>query len=144
MIVLPYPVSANRYWRNFRGRMVRSAAAVAYREEVAEIATRHCVTLHDGPVRVTLRLLPPMPQDWAKRLKKLGPCESVLGLRRLDLDNAMKVALDALQGVAYHNDKQITTLSVGLGMAVPDGGVSATVEDDALWRKEIESEVPFR
>lgn len=39
---LSYPVSANRYWRTFKNRVVRSAEANAYRREVAWPAP-HCL-----------------------------------------------------------------------------------------------------
>lgn len=141
-MLLPYPPSANRYYRSFRGRMVRSSAAVAYRETVERIANENGVRLHEGPVKVTIRLLPPKPQDWLKRLKRVGVSDSLLGVRRIDLDNALKVALDALQGIAYLNDRQITTLRVSLGMAVECGGVLATVDEDKEWLAEMDRALP--
>lgn len=126
---LPYPPSANRYYRNFRGRMVRSAAANAYRGEVQHAAEQGGVTLHTGPVKLSLELLPPTPKDWHKRVKRDGAL-AVLSVRRIDLDNALKVVLDALQGIAYENDRQITNLFVGLGTVTTDGGVDVIIEED--------------
>ncbi|CAB4197127.1 Rus Holliday junction resolvase, partial [uncultured Caudovirales phage] len=87
--------------------MVRSSAANAYRKEVQETAVNSGLSLRTGPVRVSLELLPPTPKDWQKRVTKSGVL-AVLSVRRIDLDNALKVVLDALQGVAYENDNQIT------------------------------------
>lgn len=36
--VLPYPVSTNRYWRNFRGYTVRSKEANQYKEIVKALS----------------------------------------------------------------------------------------------------------
>lgn len=127
--MLPYPPSSNRYYRNFRGRMVRSAAANKYRKTVEQIARENGIELLTGAVKVELKLLPPAPQDWNKRIKKHGPA-AVLSVRRIDLDNALKVVLDSLQGIGYENDKQITNLFVTLGDVVHDGGVQVSIEED--------------
>ena len=130
MLYLPYPISTNRYWRTFRGRTIRSAEAVAYKEQVAEIALESGMKIHPGCVRVDMLLHPALPKDWEKRQKK-DPLW-LLSVRRIDLDNAMKVAIDALQGIAFENDRQITSLSIGLGHAVMDGALSVRVYHDLV------------
>lgn len=89
-ITLPTPVSANRYWRNFRGRMVVSAEAKAYKEQVAWIARAAGVEMLTGDVSVTMRVY---------RQAKRG-----------DLDNSLKVSLDSLIGIAYADDSQIVRI----------------------------------
>lgn len=135
MLMLPYPISTNRYWRTFRNRMVRSKEAMEFKDEVAARAVAAGMELHTGSVAVTMTLCPPRPQDWMKREKREPLWE--LGVRRIDLDNAQKVALDALQGIAYENDRQITSLSIGLGQPIEDGGLIVTVEDDLLWKEAV-------
>lgn len=132
VVNLPYPPSTNRYWRSFRGRMVRSKVAVDYKNEVQLIAMDAGMTLNTGSVFVTMTLCPALPKDWAKRANK-DP-NWALGVRRIDLDNAQKVALDALQGIAYENDRQITKLSISLGQPRPDGMLSVCVQSDCKWR----------
>lgn len=131
MLLLPYPISTNRYWRTFRGRMVRSSLALAYKDLVQEAASDYGLTLLDCPVSVEMVLHPPRPKDWEKRERR-DP-RWVLGVRRIDIDNAQKVAIDALQGVAYENDKQITNLSICLGNAIEDGGLSVCIAPDITW-----------
>ncbi len=116
MILLPYPPSANRYWRTFRGRHVRSADAVQYRGEVMSRANIYGLHLLVCPVRVRVTLHP--------KLTLKGAASRT----RIDLDNCCKVVLDALQGVAYDNDKQIEDLHLLLGPAMSDGGLSVHVE----------------
>jgi len=89
-ITLPVPPSANRYWRNFRGRMVVSAEARAYKEQAAWIAKAAGMEPVAGDVSVTLRVY---------RQAKRG-----------DLDNSIKVSLDSLNGVAYSDDSQIVRI----------------------------------
>jgi crossover junction endodeoxyribonuclease RusA len=129
----PYPPSVNRYWRSFRGRMVRSSVAVAYKEEVQRIASLSGLKLHEGPVSVEMTLHPPRPKDWAKRMKQ--DAHWALNVRRIDLDNAQKVVLDALQGIAYENDRQITAISISLGVPLEGGGLTLSVEPDTVWRR---------
>lgn len=91
MIELPFPPSANRYWRNFRGRIVKSDEARQYQTNARWIA--RCAGMHEpitGKVAISLRVYRPA--------------------QRGDLDNRIKVLLDALQGVAYEDDKQIVEL----------------------------------
>lgn len=112
---LRYPISANRYWRNFRGRMVRSAEANAYRRHVADVASQIDVEVMASQVEVEIELLP--------KLTLSGAASGVI----LDLDNALKVALDALQGVAYTNDKQVRRIAAQYGEPVKNGGLRVRV-----------------
>ena len=89
-IVLPYPPSANRYWRNVNGRIVVSADAKAYKSGVWLQAQHAHLHPFAGPVAVYVH---------AYRPRKVG-----------DLDNANKVLLDALCGIAYQDDAQIVEL----------------------------------
>lgn len=130
MLMLPYPPSTNRYWRSFRGRMVRSKVAVDYKEAIQQMAIDAGFELRVGCVAVDMLLHPVLPKDWEKRQKK--DAEWLLSVRRIDIDNAMKVALDALQGIAYENDRQVTRLSIALGHAVIDGGLSVKVNGDQI------------
>lgn len=135
MMMLPYPVSGNRYWRNFRGRMTRSSEALAYRDEVQAIASECLTTCLQGCVEVKLVLHPRMPKDWARRLRR-DP-HAVLLVSRMDLDNAQKVALDALQGIAFSNDRQITSLSIRLGQPMEGGGLGVRVSPDEFWESPV-------
>jgi len=85
---LPVPPSANRYWRIYRNRMVVTEEARAYKEEVA-LLLRGAIPL-GGNVSVNLSVFRPA--------------------KRGDLDNYNKVLFDALQGLTYTNDNQITEI----------------------------------
>lgn len=111
-LTLPTPVSANRYWRSFvpRGKsraiVVVSDEAKAYREEVAWRARLAGVTPLQGRVVLELRLYPQRPQDWAKRAQR-DPDNWADTVQRMDVGNCEKVVGDALNGIAYHDDKQV-------------------------------------
>lgn len=90
ILELPYPPSANRYWRNYRGRMVKSDEARKYQTGAGWCARAAGAQLIDGDVALELRLFRPQ--------------------RRGDLDNRIKAVLDALNGVLYKDDKQVVEL----------------------------------
>ena len=96
---------------------MRSSEADKYRGAVSFYARTAGLTARiEGPVRVCATLHP-------KRTKK-GEASKT----RLDLDNCVKVLLDALQGVAYDNDRQVEDLRILLGGPVEGGGISVIVE----------------
>lgn len=116
VLTLPYPVSANRYWRTFlpkghsRPVTIPSDEAKAYRESVKWEASRRGIsTPIMGRVRIGIELFPKRPQDWAKRAAK-DPQTWDDTVQCVDLDNANKVLLDALKGVAIEDDKWVREL----------------------------------
>jgi crossover junction endodeoxyribonuclease RusA len=114
---------------------VRSKEAEQYRQEVQEIASEYLTDCLEGCVAVRLVLHPKMPKDWERRLKK-DP-QAVLSVSRMDLDNAQKVALDALQGIGFVNDRQITDLSIRLGQPLEGGGLAVRLMPDEFWESPV-------
>lgn len=112
---LPYPISANRYWRavtiggrNERARqiMVPTKEAKAYKEECSWIAVRAGLSQPlDWRFELEIDLYPGLPKDWASRAKKDPYWDD--GVLCMDLGNCEKVLADALQGVLYTDDKWI-------------------------------------
>lgn len=126
-LTLPEPPSANRYWRVFKGRVVKSKAAREYAKAVKAAAKK---VLGDGPedysawngsesyfgtsrapftgpVIVTIH--------WC-RAKKMG-----------DLANREKVVCDAVQGLLYVDDKQICELHMYRHESPRRGSLTITV-----------------
>jgi len=111
---LPYPPSTNVYWRTFRGRTVPSKAATDYKKTVRTIL-EHAVASEDN-VLVDVTLLPKLTQK--------GVASKVC----IDLDNCLKVLLDALQGLVIADDKQVKEIHARYGEPVCDGGVTITIQ----------------
>ncbi|HEV2540220.1 MAG TPA: RusA family crossover junction endodeoxyribonuclease [Frateuria sp.] len=141
-LVLPYPVSANRYWRSFvprggsRAIVCVSDEAKAYKREVAQLAAlagiREPIA---GRVRVDIRLFPNRPKDYAKRARK-DPDGWADTVQCLDLDNARKVLNDALKGIAFEDDKWIKADS-GAICEPDEHGARVVVEITPIVRKAI-------
>lgn len=86
-VTIPYPPSANRYWRMFRGRMVPSSDAKAYKTGVK--------------LKLMAAGFRPKPGEVSVRVDIYRPA------KRGDLDNCLKVLLDSLSGVVWVDDSQI-------------------------------------
>lgn len=113
-ITLPFPPSANRYWRTaVRGSFVNtyvSAEAKDYKEKVGWLCRAAGIkTPIAGRVAITVKLYPARPQDWAKRQRTQGPTWDDT-VRCIDLDNANKVLLDSLKGIAIEDDRWVRSL----------------------------------
>lgn len=124
-LVLPYPVSANRYWRSFvpkghrRAIVTLSDEAKAYKAEVR----KWCLLAGmrqplEQRVAVEYTLYPKRPQDWARRARK-DPDGWADTVQSLDLDNCAKVLLDALKGLAFDDDRRVWEIHAR--RAEPDG-----------------------
>lgn len=122
-VTLPWPVSANVYWRT---RVVKgvamtyvSAEAKEYKRAVDRLlAAAGFQNPILGRVAVALTLYPHRPQDWQKRQRKFGAAWDD-GVRSIDLDNAIKVTLDALKGIAFEDDVWVRRITAE--RAEPDG-----------------------
>ncbi len=114
--VLPYPISANRYWRNFRGRAVVSSEAREYKALASALATTVGVQPVAGKVALALTLHPRKPKR-----------KSSADVRCMDLDNALMVAIDALNGVAFVDDSQVVDLRITRGEPVDLGALVVEV-----------------
>ena len=119
-LVLPYPISTNRYWAS---RVIKAKAtgrymamtyvtpeARAYKEECqlrARVAgIREPIK---GRVAVQIDLYPPRPQDYASRMRKFGDAWDDT-VQCIDLGNCEKVLSDALKDVVFEDDRWIRDL----------------------------------
>jgi crossover junction endodeoxyribonuclease RusA len=119
---LPYPISANRYWQPVRIKPKRGT---------------------DGKERITI-----VPTSEAKGFKRdIGWLAKSAGIRSpltcsvaltftlvpkngicMDLDNALKVSIDALKGIVYADDSQVRKITAE--RVAPNGKGGLIVEID--------------
>ncbi len=122
---LPYPPSANRYWRHARGRTFVSPEGEAFRKAARSqwFATYGLtVSPWNGAVALEVTLHPVRPKDWERRQRLQGETW-VDSVRCIDLDNCLKIPLDALQGIAFENDKQVREIIMKRGEPVEHGAL---------------------
>lgn len=123
-LILPYPVSANRYWQSFvpkgwtRAVVHPSTEAKAYKQEVGWIAKQAGLRApSERPMGLIFTLCPRMNKD--------GSASATV----LDLGNCLKVAEDALQGIVYVNDKQVRDIRLRYGEATEKGALIVEVSE---------------
>ena len=114
---LPYPISNNRNARFGNGKVYQSKEAKAYKQQVAWIAKAviGCNPPLECDVNVKMWLHPKMNKD--------GTASKTIQ----DLDNVCKVAFDALNGIAWVDDKQIKKLYIEVSTPVKGGGLTVQV-----------------
>lgn len=110
-LTLPYPISANRYWRPVHlGKhvtIVPTKEAKDFREKIGWLCKAAGVKKPlSGRVKVHLQLWPNRPLDYKKRMREHGATWDDT-VQCIDLTNAEKVLLDALNGLAFEDDKRI-------------------------------------
>lgn len=93
-LILPYPPSANNYWRSIMAKkrvlVIVSTEAKHYKRAIAIIAGAKVKTPLLGWLKLEMRIYRP---------RRIG-----------DLSNTIKVLEDALQGICYENDSQIVEI----------------------------------
>lgn len=134
---LPYPPSANIYWRHRvmnasskGGRPMAttflSADAKLFKKNVLALARAAGVVAPIlGRIKVEIWLYPNQPKDWAARVRKLGPTWDD-GVLCLDIDNANKVLLDSMKDVVFEDDKFVRVL-IAQRMEPDAGGARVVV-----------------
>lgn len=110
-IELPWPPSANTYWRRNGGNYFISAKGIAYRNLTCVLAREWIEHfIYNVRLRVLVEAYPP-------------------DRRRRDLDNICKCLFDSLQKArVYDDDSQIDSLTI---LRMPDrlGKVVVTIEE---------------
>ena len=134
-LTLPYPISANRYWQT---RVIKVGAqsrattyvtneAKAFKEQVGWLAKAAGILKPIlGRVAISYTLHPHCPQDAQRRMKR-DPYTWDDTVQCIDLDNAQKVLLDALKGVAIEDDKWVRRITAERGMPVDGGKLVVTI-----------------
>lgn len=139
-LVLSYPISANRYWatRSFGNRAMTyvTAEAKAFKKEVGYLAlAAGVVTPITGRVHLRVWLYAKRPLDWVKRARK-DPDNWSDTVQSIDLGNCEKVLSDALNGIAWVDDKQIHHIEL-FKMEPDEHGARCVVEFNEIVRDRL-------
>lgn len=103
MLSLPWPPSANRYWRHTGNRVLVSREAKDYKSTIATLALFWRKPKLLGRLCVHIKAFPP-------------------DRRARDIDNLAKIVLDSLQDAAlFENDSQVDKIIIER-MNIVEGG----------------------
>lgn len=64
----------------------------------------------DGPVSIAMQITVAVPASWSKRKRADALAGGLYPTGKPDLDNCVKLVADALNGVAWRDDKQIVRM----------------------------------
>ena len=134
VLTLPYPPSANRYWRHRalpRGGISTyvSKDGKQFRQDVHNLLRVAGIRKPlQGRVGIEYTLYPHRPLDYRTRMRKLGDAWHDT-VQCIDLDNAQKALLDALKGVAFEDDAWVRDIRAR--RAEPDGQARMEVR---IWK----------
>lgn len=119
-----------------RGILIESSKDVGpWRERIALAAHSHAERLLAGPVGVRLDFVMPRPKSAPKRTTPPA-------IRRPDTDKLARACLDALTGICFHDDSQVTNLHATKRLAQPDEtpGVHITVTNGSASHRPQEDQ----
>ena len=67
----------------------------------------------EGPLYAKVVFVMPIRDSWTKKKKELALAGNLLPTGKPDLDNALKLLFDALNGIVYQDDSQICGIKAG-------------------------------
>lgn len=100
------------------GRAFTPKATRDYEDEVKAAAMRAALIQRwlkpdaDDPLQVGIIARFAVPQSWSKKKRQAAWSGEIYPTAKPDADNVAKLICDALNGIAYHDDSRITTLTV--------------------------------
>lgn len=103
-----------------RPRVLRNGISYTPKETVNyEVFVKGCycekypgAELFKGPVRMTILVYMPIPKSTSKKKRKAMLVGKIRPTKKPDWDNVGKIITDALNGIAYDDDKQIVSCLV--------------------------------
>lgn len=111
------PVAKGRPKFARRGNYVQtySPEKTASYENLVKLAAQKAMNgqgLFDSPVSVDIWLYVQVPGSWSNKKKQAALSHIVLPATKPDADNCIKSLFDAINGIVWHDDKQVTDLRV--------------------------------
>lgn len=92
--MLPWPPSANRYWRNIKGRTIISREARSFKATVKALAYTWRAKPIIGRIKIIIHAFPP-------------------DRRMRDLDNLLKITIDSIKDAGlFPDDSQIDEITI--------------------------------
>lgn len=101
------------------GRTYTPSATLSAEQRIQAAAFAALLTRLDGPVRLTVIAFNEIPPSWSRKRAAEARTE-VHDQRKPDIDNLVKLVMDALNGIAWADDKQVVELLAA--KRVDDGG----------------------
>jgi len=103
-----------------RPRVLKNGISYTPKETVNyEVYVKQCYLkeyagkeLLNGPVKIKIEAYMPIPKSASKKIQKAMKAGQIRPAKKPDWDNIGKIITDALNGIAYNDDKQIVSCLV--------------------------------
>lgn len=99
-----------------KGRAYTPKQTKAYEMEVKTVALKAAIlqgwTKNDAPILIQISAYFAIPQSWSKKKQEKALAGDVYPTVKPDADNIAKIVCDALNNIAYDDDKQIVDCQV--------------------------------
>lgn len=94
------------------GHVYTDAKTRAYEDEIRKAFAAAGGVMTDKAVMVSIVVHHGVPASWNKKVTQAALDNKIAPIRKPDVDNIGKIVLDALNGVAWKDDRQVVSLSV--------------------------------
>jgi Holliday junction resolvase RusA-like endonuclease len=111
----PVPKARHRTARLPNGRMIQYQDKKARAQEdsfLAQAVRFAPLTPIDGPLTLLVTAFSSIPQSWSRKKRQAAMDGEIRPTKKPDADNLLKFVGDALNGIFWQDDKQITTASI--------------------------------
>lgn len=68
------------------------------------------IPIQEGPVSVEIEVINKIPDSWSIKKRNEALLGSIRPVGTPDSDNVLKAVLDGMNGIAFHDDKQVTQI----------------------------------
>jgi len=109
------PVGKGRPKFSSRGGFARAYTpkkTIDYEKKVKECYLDQIGTKFEGALQVKITAFCPIPKSTSKKNRAKMLAGEIKCTKKPDIDNIAKIILDALNGVAYEDDKQVISIEV--------------------------------
>ena len=116
-------------WQRPQRKRLASGATVTFTNPTVEayhavvrMAAERVMAGHpplEGPLEVTIRGVFAVPVSWSRKRQTAALAGTIAKVTKPDIENMLKGAMDALQSVAYADDRQIVRLVAEKVYGVP-------------------------
>lgn len=103
------PKETRQYEQEIREAALKAVAIQQYTKPSADCPVQVCITSHCA-----------IPKSWSRKKREAAQQGKIRPTVKPDADNIGKLICDALNEIAYHDDKQVADMSVSKRYA-PDG-----------------------
>lgn len=107
--IIPVPKGRPKFTRTGHG--YTPTKTKEYEKKIAMFYSANCGEKFDGAIKVYLNFFMPIPTSTSKKKRELMLANEIKHtVHTGDLDNLVKSVADSINGIAYKDDSQITTI----------------------------------